>query len=126
MATKAFPQYPNKRSNLPEVLDIHGEIVTNGDSPSIHRGKGFEVSQEGTGIYRVTLNRKVGHIVTAVPYLVKASTSQTFVEVVSSDDSNNYVDFRVVNNAGTASAPGNVADRIGFKITVMAAKLPVK
>ena len=119
------PQYPNGRVSMPETLEVIGTFTTNGAAPTRTFGKGFTVSQQGTGLYRVTFNYTTPRIVAVTANLVKASTSATFLEVQDMTASNNYVTFRVVNASGTAVAPGNTADQITFDILIMTVKLPV-
>jgi hypothetical protein len=118
-------QYPGNRSNMPEVLNIIGTITTNGAAPTRTFGRGFVVTQQGTGLYRVAFNINTPRIVGVTAMLVKAAPSQTFLEIQDMLASNNYVTFRVVNNAGAAVAPGAVGDQITFDINVMTVKLPV-
>ena len=119
------PQYPGGRSNQPEVLNMLGTITTNGASPSVAFGKGFTVTQQGTGLYRVKMNINTVKIIAVTAMLVKASTSVTALEVVDMLSANNYVTFRVINpTTGAAAAPGAVGDQITFDINIMTVKLP--
>ena len=118
-------QFPNSRVNMPETLEIVGTITTNGAAPTRTFGRGFVVTQQGTGIYRIAFNINTPRIVAVTGMLVKAATSATFLEVQDMLATNNYVTFRVVNASGTAVAPGAVGDQISFDIIVMTVKLPV-
>lgn len=127
MASLPFAITHFRGGNLPELQLVVGSLVTNGSSPSVNTGKGFSVSQVSTGLYRVTFNKAVPHIVSATCSLVKASASDTQVEVVDMADANGYVTFRVVKTSdGTVVAPGAVGDLIAFSIWTMAVHLPVK
>lgn len=118
-------QHPAARSNMPEMLAIAGIFVTNGATPSRSRGRGYVVTQQGTGLYRVTLNINTPRIVAVDGILIKAATSVTGLEVVDALETNNYVTFRIVNpTTGAAAAPGAVGDQISFVIWVMTVKLP--
>lgn len=124
MASASFVITAGRGFNLPEVISIIGSIKTNGSSPSVVTGKGFTVSQVGTGLYRITFNKVVPRIITVLAQLLKASASDTQVEVVDQDPANLYVTFRVVKTSdGTAVAPGSVNDQINFVVHGMAAKL---
>ncbi len=130
MASLPFDITQLRGANLKEVQLIAGGLVTNGSTPSISKGKGFTVSQQGTGLYRVTFNKAVPRIVAALPALIKAATSDTQVEVLEMVDASStttgYVTFRVVKTSdGTVVAPGAVGDIISFLIVCMAVKLPV-
>jgi hypothetical protein len=118
-------QYPGARTNMPEVLNIIGTFQTNGAAPVRTFGRGFTVTQQGTGIYRVTFNINTPRMVAITAALIKAATSQTFLEVINLLATNNYIEFRVVNNVGTAVAPGAVGDLISFDANIMTVKLPV-
>jgi hypothetical protein len=118
-------QHPAARSNMPEMLTISGTINTNGASPSRAAGKGYVVTQQGTGLYRIALNINSPRIVSVKGLLIKATTSATFLELQDALATNNYVTFRVVNASGTAVAPGAVGDQISFDITIMVNKLSV-
>jgi len=118
-------QFPGSRCNMPETLRIIGTITTNGAAPSRAAGRGYAVTQAGTGLYRIALNINTPRIVMATANLVKATVSQTYLEVQDMLATNNYVTFRVVNAAGTAVAPGAVGDQISFEIVIMTVKLPV-
>lgn len=118
-------QHPAARSNMPEMLAIAGTITTNGAAPSRLRGRGYTVTQQGTGLYRITLNINTCRIVAVDGILIKATTSVTGLEVVDALETNNYVTFRVVNpTTGAAAAPGAVGDQISFVLWVMTVKLP--
>jgi len=118
-------QHPAARSNLPEMLTISGTIVTNTTTPSRAAGKGYVVTNQGTGLYRIALNINTPRIVSVKGLLVKAAASATFLELQDMLSSNNYVTFRVVNASGTAVVPGATTDQISFDITVMTNKLSV-
>lgn len=125
VANSSKPQHPAARSNLPELVTLYGTITTNGATPSVALGKGFVVTQQGTGLYRVKFNMNTPRIIAVAALLVKAAAgSATFLEVQDQTAANNYVTFRIVNAAGAAVAPGAVGDQITFAITVMALKLP--
>ncbi len=102
---------------------IEGTITTNGATPSVAFGKGFVVTQQGTGLYRIKPNINTARIISCTGVLIKAATSATFLELQDALAANNYVTFRVVNAAGTAVAPGAVGDQITFSLKVMTAKL---
>jgi hypothetical protein len=125
VAGSSKQQYPGARTNMPEVLNIIGTFQTNGAAPVRTFGRGYTVTQQGTGIYRVTFNINTPRMVAITAALIKASTSQTFLEVINLLATNNYIEFRVVNNAGTAVAPGAVGDLISFDANIMTVKLPV-
>ena len=118
-------QHPAARSNLPEMLKISGSFQTNGAAPVRTTGKGYVVTQQGTGLYRVALNINSPRIVSALGMLVKAGTSATFLELQDVTATNNYVTFKVVNASGTVVAPGAVGDLITFEISIMTVKLSV-
>jgi hypothetical protein len=119
-------QYPSTRSNMPEILRISGTFQTNGAAPVRTFGRGYTVTQQGTGLYRVTPNINTPRIVSAIGSLIKAATSVTSLEVQDMLSTNNYVTFRVINpTTGAAAAPGAVGDLIAFDIIVMTVKLPV-
>ena len=119
------PQYLGSRTNLPEVLNMLGTFTTNGAAPAVVSGKGFVVTQQGTGLYRVKFNINSVKIVAVTAMLVKAGTSVTALEVVDMLAANNYVTFRVINpTTGAAAAPGAVGDQITFDINIMTVKLP--
>jgi len=124
VAGSSKPQYGGVRANQPELLLIKGRFATNGATPTINAGKGFVVTQQGTGLYRVKPNINTVKIVSAVGTLIKAATSATFLELVDTTSANNYVTFRVVDATGAAAAPGAVTDQIAFDISVMTVKLP--
>lgn len=124
VANSSKPQFGGVRANQPELLLIKGRFATNGAAPTINAGKGFVVTQQGTGIYRVKPNINTVKIVSSTGMLVKAATSATFLELQDVTNSNNYVTFRVVDATGAAAAPGGVTDQISFSIDVMTVKLP--
>jgi hypothetical protein len=126
LASASFNLFPWNGGNLPYLTAICGSFQTNGASPVVLTGKGYTVTQVGTGLYRVAFNKYQPHIVSGSAELVKGSASDTDVELVDQADANQYVTWRVKNNTGAAVAPGNVADAITFIIITMAKKLPVK
>lgn len=126
MASLSFNLFPLQGANLPTLSMVCGSFQTNGASPVILTGKGYTVTQVGTGLYRVAFNKYQPHIVAVSAEFVKGSASDTDVELVDQADANQYVTWRVKNNTGAAVAPGNVADAITFIIITMAKKLPVK
>jgi hypothetical protein len=124
VANSSKTQYPG-RVQMPETLEIVGSFQTNGASPVKITGKGYVVTQQGTGLYRIAFNINTPRIVAVTAMLVKAAPSATFLELQDMTATNNYVTFRVVNAAGTAVAPGAVGDLITFDVLVMTVKLSV-
>lgn len=111
---------------MPEVLVLYGELVC-AASPTIFAGKGFTVSKTGTGVFRVTLNKKVGRAqMGAMGQLKKlaATTEARFLNGVVLADGTNYIEFRVEDATGAAADPATT-DRIAFQIPVMVNRLPL-
>lgn len=112
---------------MPNTLYINGEIVC-AASPTIFAGKGFTVTKPGTGVFRITLNKAVGHAqLGAVGQLKKlaATTEARFLNALVLADGVNYVEFRVEDATGAAADPATT-DRIAFQIPVMTDRLPLK
>lgn len=123
MASLAYPQFEKATHNLPHTHVIAGSLVT-AASPTRNTGKGFSVSKPGTGIFRVTFNRRQGFIISAVGTLRQAAGAANFLKGPVSSNSNQYVDFRVENASGAATDPGT-SDVIDFIIVLTQTKLSV-
>ncbi len=127
MPSAAFPQYPNVRTTLPDCVLILGRINPDPTTPTIIAGKGFTVSKPGTGLYRVTLNKRIGHWVSAVGLYHRSAGANFHLDGELLSDANNYATFRLKNNTGTAvDGTGGGTDEISFILAVMMTKLPVK
>lgn len=109
-ATLSFPKYRGAAgpgSNLPETFEVRGRF-TLATPPVIVAGKGFSVSRTSQGIYRVTLNQKVGRITGATGTLIcPASTTEArFCRgILTPVDANNYVEFLITDAAGAVQDP---------------------
>lgn len=116
MATASQPKYRGSFANLGDLYVLYGSLVT-AASPTRRKGKGFTVSKNGTGVFRVTLNQKFTGVISAVGTLRQAAGSANFLKGPVTVDANNYVEFRVENASGTATDPGT-SDNIDFIIVL--------
>ncbi len=123
MPTASQPKYRGSFKNLPDLYDLHGAVVT-AASPTRLKGKGFTVSKQGTGVFRITFNQKMVTVISAIGFLRKSAGEAVWLSGPQYVAGNNYVDFRVENSSATATDP-NVADVIEFTITVATNKLSV-
>lgn len=125
MPTTPNPEFRQEYANLPSSKLMFGTIITDSTTPTVKRGKGFTVSKNGTGGYRITLNRNPGRIVCAVGTLRKAAGTATFLTGTQLNTATpNIIDFRTENASGTAANAGNT-DEIDFIIVVLRDRLPV-
>jgi hypothetical protein len=125
MPSAAFPQYPNVRANMPETLLVVGRISLDATTPLIVAGRGFTVAKAGTGLYRVTLSKRIGRWLAGTGIYHRGDGNNRFLEAEPLLDANNYITFRLNNGAG-AAADGASTSEISFILAVMMAKLPVK
>ena len=125
MPSPAFPVYPNVHCNLPDAVLVCGRIVLDPATPTIAAGKGFSVSKAGTGLYRVTLAKRQGHMVQCVALYHAPAAVAEFLDSELVTDANQYVTFRTKNGAGAAS-DFTAGREISFMLLVMTTKLPIK
>lgn len=118
----SFSEYGRLYATLPDVIIVPGAIVTHNTTPTIARGKGFTTSKNGTAIYRVTLNKKMGRVLFAVGILT--GTTAVFLKKVAYSAGNNYVEFRVENASAVATEPAATAE-LEFIIIATRTKAPV-
>lgn len=123
MATSSWPRYEKATVNLGNAHFLCGSLVT-AASPTVNKGKGFTVSKNGTGVFRVTFNQRQGGIVSAVGTLRQAAGAANFLKGPVWSNTNQYVEFRVENASGTAADPGT-SDVIDFIIVLKQDKLPL-
>jgi hypothetical protein len=100
----SFPEYVKLFSTLPETLLIPGRVLLDNTTPTVVAGKGFTVSKNGTGVYRITLNKNMGRIVVALPSYT--GTDARLVKKVAHVEGRNYVEFRFENTSAAAAEPG--------------------
>jgi hypothetical protein len=122
MATESFPEYGRTWSTLPETITIPGRIVTHNTTPTIAAGKGFKVAKNGTGVYKITLNKKMGRIISAVGIYCNEGTAR-ILKKKKRTDGDNFVEFLFENTSGAATEPG-ATDEFEFVIVAMRIKLP--
>lgn len=122
MPSLSFPEYGRLWSTLPETIVISGRIVTNNTTPTIAAGKGFTVAKNGTAVYKITLNKKMGRIISAYGIYCNAGTAR-ILKKKKRTDGDNFVEFLFENTSGTATEPGDT-DELEFTIVAMRVKLP--
>lgn len=121
--TATFPMVGQITGNMPHLHMIVGTVLLDATTPVRRRGKGYTVVKTDTGRYTITLNRKVGYIVSAIGTLRKATGAATFLTgPVLTDEKN--VEFRVENASGTNADAASTAE-LHFAIFVTMAKLSV-
>lgn len=122
-ATLSFPKWSGEGgpgANLPTLLYVEG-MITLAATPVRQQGKGFTCSKTSTGIFRITLNQKVGRILPPKgSYILAAATTEArFLRGwLLPVDANNYVEAVFTDAAGAVQDP-NVANFLGFSIPVM-------
>lgn len=122
MSSASFPEYGRTWSTLPETIMIPGRIVTHNTTPTIAAGKGFTVAKNGTAVYKITLNKKLGRIISAIPVYCNAGTARIVKKKIRTDG-DNFVEFLFENTSGSATEPG-ATDELEFVIFAMRLKLP--
>ncbi len=122
MPSLSFPEYGRTWACLPETIAISGRIVTNNTTPTIAAGKGFTVAKNGTAVYKITLNKKMGRIISAVGIYCNSGTAR-ILKKKKRTDGDNFVEFLFENTSGSAAEPGDT-DELEFTINAMRVKLP--
>ncbi len=122
MPSASFPEYGRTWSTLPEMIEIAGCIVTHNTTPTIARGKGFTVAKAGTGVYRITFNKKLGRIISAAGIYCNEGTAR-ILKKKKRVDGDNFVDFLFENTSGAATEPG-ATDEFEFSVKAMRIRLP--
>jgi hypothetical protein len=123
MPSLSQPKYRGVFFNLGDAYCLAGSFVT-AASPARVKGKGYTVSKQATGIFRVTFNQKFPAVISAVGTLRKVAGGATFLTGPIHVAGDNFVDFRVENAAGAATDPP-VAANIDFFIVLATNKLSV-
>lgn len=126
MPSAARSRYAVVYCNMPDVEFLVGEFTV-ATPPVIVTGKGYSVTRQSQGVFRVTPNQEVGHFIGPTANLCKlnATTEARFLNGVVTADGNNYVDFRIEDATGAAQ-DGTATDTIKFNIPMMINRLPIK
>ena len=125
MPSASFPAYGQQTGNLPNLHFVVGRFIldTDGaDTPEIVAGKGFTVTRQGTGIYRVTFNKQV-KLVSIIPTIFAPSPSLVASHKAINND-NNYVDITTADYDGNLADGAQDVEGVDFVAVVMTAKLP--
>lgn len=117
-----FPEYGRSWSTLPETITIAGRIVTHNTTPTIAAGKGFTVAKNGTAVYKITFNKKLGRIISAVGVYCNSGTAR-ILKKKKRTDGDNFVEFLFEDTSGSAAEPG-ATDEFEFNIQAMRLRLP--
>lgn len=129
MPTLPFPKYGTGASaseNLPTRHNVVGTF-TIATPPVIIKGKGFTVTRQSQGVYRVTMNQKGGRILGADATLEFPDTTteaRFFRGTLIPGDANGYVDFVITDAAGAVQDAVGL-DRLHFMVRMMLTKQPV-
>ncbi len=106
MPTRSFPMVGQMTGNMPSLHLIVGRIRPATQTPVVVSGKGFRVTYQATGTYRITFNRVV-QIISTVAMANDALSGITKVDVMGSYNVANTVDLVLRDSAGDIADIGD-------------------
>ncbi len=112
----------------PDVLLLVGRLVYDGaGAPSIYKGKGYTIADDGAGLFTVTVDKQWTHLLAGggARECVIGGLVGGNVQLVKGAESaaNRTIQFRITNDADAAEDPAN-GDGVSFWAFLQLSGLP--